>query len=119
MRTRVWMASLLLVFAGGLLVWRRGDSAEPSCASLEQETSELARAVSAAERALQVTSAQYQTGRTSYLQVIVSQAVVLADQRATINLLTRRLAASVSWIQALGGGWVETNLDAVRDHPYS
>ena len=28
MRQRVWMAGLLLVFAGGLLVWR-GDSAEP------------------------------------------------------------------------------------------
>jgi len=82
---------------------------------LEQETSELRRATAAAQRALDVSTAQYTAGTTPYLQVLVSQTIVLADQRAEINLLTRRLAASVSLIQALGGGWDTTKLPSVGE----
>jgi NodT family efflux transporter outer membrane factor (OMF) lipoprotein len=82
---------------------------------LEQETTEVERATTSAQRALDVTSAQYSAGTTPYLQVLTSQTVVLADQRAQINLLTRRLAASVSLIQALGGGWDTSKLPSASD----
>jgi len=41
---------------------------------------------------------------TSYLQVITSQTATLQDQRAATVMLTRRMLASMSLIQALGGG---------------
>ena len=77
---------------------------------LETETAQQDRATAAAERAFSVSSAQYQAGTATYLQVLIAQTVVFQDQRASINLLTRRLAASVSLIQALGGGWDASKL---------
>jgi NodT family efflux transporter outer membrane factor (OMF) lipoprotein len=82
---------------------------------LEQEGAELARAVSAAERSLAVSSAQYSAGTAPYLQVLIAQTVVLGDQRAIINLLTRRLSASVNLIQALGGGWDTSKLPSASE----
>jgi outer membrane protein TolC len=82
---------------------------------LEQEGAELARAVSAAERSLAVSSAQYSAGTAPYLQVLIAQTVVLGDQRAIINLLTRRLSASVNLIQALGGGWDASKLPSASE----
>jgi outer membrane protein TolC len=40
---------------------------------------------------------------------------VLGDQRAIINLLTRRLSASVNLIQALGGGWDTSKLPSASE----
>jgi NodT family efflux transporter outer membrane factor (OMF) lipoprotein len=77
---------------------------------LEEEDVQLARATAAAGRSLKVSSAQYESGTAPYLQVLIAETVVLGDQRSTINLLTRRLAASVSLIQALGGGWDTSKL---------
>jgi NodT family efflux transporter outer membrane factor (OMF) lipoprotein len=77
---------------------------------LEQETSKVADTVSAAARALTVSTAQYKAGTTDYLVVITSQTSLLNAQRTAVDLLTRRLAASVSLVQALGGGWDATQL---------
>jgi NodT family efflux transporter outer membrane factor (OMF) lipoprotein len=82
---------------------------------LESETAELTRATAAAQRSLDVSSAQYTAGTAPYLQVLTAQTVVLNDQRATINLLQRRLAASVSLIQALGGGWDTSKMPTASD----
>jgi outer membrane protein TolC len=46
----------------------------------------------------------------SYLQVITSQTATLQNQRAAVEILTRRMVASVSLIQALGGGWDRSQL---------
>jgi NodT family efflux transporter outer membrane factor (OMF) lipoprotein len=72
---------------------------------LEQETAKVADTVNAAARALTVSTAQYKAGTTDYLVVITSQTALLNAQRTAVDLLTRRLAASVGLIEALGGGW--------------
>jgi NodT family efflux transporter outer membrane factor (OMF) lipoprotein len=72
---------------------------------LGQEEDIVDRAVKAAEESLNVSTIQYRSGSTSYLQVIDSQTSVLQNQRSAANILTRRLVASVDLIQALGGGW--------------
>jgi NodT family efflux transporter outer membrane factor (OMF) lipoprotein len=62
-------------------------------------------AVDAAQQSLAVTMNQYQAGIVSYLNVIVGQAIALNNQSTAVNILGRRLNASVLLVQALGGGW--------------
>jgi outer membrane protein TolC len=38
----------------------------------------------------------------------------LADERAAVDILRRRMTASVSLIKALGGGWSSASLPSVK-----
>jgi NodT family efflux transporter outer membrane factor (OMF) lipoprotein len=77
---------------------------------LEQEAKATAQAVDAAERSLKIATDQYKAGTTSYLTVITAQALALQNERTAVDLLTRRMAASVGLVQALGGGWDSSTL---------
>jgi NodT family efflux transporter outer membrane factor (OMF) lipoprotein len=72
---------------------------------LTDEATDTDRAVKAAQQSLDISTHQYRSGINSYLQVITSQTANLQNQRAATDILTRRMLASVSLIQALGGGW--------------
>jgi len=48
---------------------------------------------------------QYQAGIVSYLNVVVAQTIALTNERTAVDILGRRLNASVLLIKALGGGW--------------
>jgi len=78
--------------------------------ALEQESVEQAQAVNYADRSLTLANAQYQGGITTYLQVITAQEIALSNQVTQVALKTRRMTASVSLIQALGGGWDSSQL---------
>jgi NodT family efflux transporter outer membrane factor (OMF) lipoprotein len=67
-------------------------------------------AIKAAQESLDVSTYQYKAGVASYLQVITAQAFVLQDKLASVNVHTRRMAASVLLIEALGGGWNAASL---------
>ena len=77
---------------------------------LEQEQTTEAAARQAAQDAVDIAVAQYQAGTADYLAVIVLQAALLQAQRLEIDILTRRLTASVLLIEALGGGWDQSQL---------
>lgn len=77
---------------------------------LAEEAGVEARAVRAAGQSLNISTIQYKGGVVSYLQVITAQTVALQTQRAAVDILTRRLSASVLLIQALGGGWDTSQL---------
>jgi NodT family efflux transporter outer membrane factor (OMF) lipoprotein len=77
---------------------------------LSDENDKLQQTIRSADRALNIASAQYRAGTTSYLTVITSQATLLGSQRSAIQLLSRRLTASVLLIEALGGGWDSSRL---------
>ena len=68
------------------------------------------KAVKDAQYSLDISTAQYKAGTVAYLQVITSQAAALQAERAAVDVLTRRMTASVLLIQALGGGWNAANL---------
>jgi NodT family efflux transporter outer membrane factor (OMF) lipoprotein len=72
---------------------------------LRQEADVQEAAVSDAEQSLAVTMNQYQAGIVSYLNVIVAQTIALSNQRTAVDVLGRRLNASVLLVKALGGGW--------------
>jgi outer membrane protein TolC len=46
--------------------------------------------------------------------VVVTQAIVLSDQRAAVNIERRRMAASVALVKALGGGWTVADLPSAE-----
>jgi NodT family efflux transporter outer membrane factor (OMF) lipoprotein len=77
---------------------------------LEQEQATEAEARKAAQDAVDIATAQYTAGTADYLAVIVLQAALLTAERQEIDILTRRLTASVLLIEALGGGWDESQL---------
>jgi NodT family efflux transporter outer membrane factor (OMF) lipoprotein len=80
---------------------------------LEQETGATNETVKAAQTALDITTAQYKAGISTYLQVETSQTALFAEQEALVNLLTRRMVSSVLLVEALGGGWDTSQLPAV------
>ncbi|HYC36721.1 MAG TPA: efflux transporter outer membrane subunit [Usitatibacter sp.] len=58
-----------------------------------------------ARESVVLTVNQYKAGTVSYLNVVQVQATQLAEERQTVQLLGRRLAATIALIRALGGGW--------------
>jgi NodT family efflux transporter outer membrane factor (OMF) lipoprotein len=72
---------------------------------LEQEAQAEADAVRAAQDALDIANEQYRAGTIDYLTVIIEQTTLLTAKRTALDILTRRLTASVLLIEALGGGW--------------
>jgi NodT family efflux transporter outer membrane factor (OMF) lipoprotein len=77
---------------------------------LEQEAQAQDAAVKAAEQSLGIVTEQYKAGTSDYLNVITTQTIALTDERTAVDILTRRLTASVLLIEALGGGWDSSQL---------
>jgi NodT family efflux transporter outer membrane factor (OMF) lipoprotein len=82
---------------------------------LEQEAAKVDETVKSSDRALVVSTAQYKAGTVNYLTVITAQATLLTAQVTAVNLLTRRFTASVSLVQALGGGWSINQMPSQED----
>lgn len=70
----------------------------------EESTTEDA-AVDAAKHSLALSTTRYRGGVTSYLEVTTAQSATLSNEVTAVDLLTRRMAASVLLVKALGGGW--------------
>jgi NodT family efflux transporter outer membrane factor (OMF) lipoprotein len=77
---------------------------------LRRESEAQRQAVDAARRALSKVGNRYENGAITYLNVVVTQAIVLSDQRAAVRIERRRMAASVGLVKALGGGWSTADL---------
>jgi len=72
---------------------------------LEQEAREQRRAVESSQQSLELFINRYRGGVDNYLQVITAQTATLSNQRTEIDILRRRIGASVLLVKALGGGW--------------
>ncbi len=77
---------------------------------LEREAVQADDAVKAARQSLDIATAQYKAGVVSSLEVITAQTTLLQSRRSQVDLVTRRLLASVQLIEALGGGWDASRL---------
>ncbi len=86
---------------------------------LDDEAMAQQAAVAAAEHSLELSSNRYKGGVVSYLEVTTAQSTALADERAAVDILRRRMVASVSLIKALGGGWTSANLPVVKADSHS
>jgi NodT family efflux transporter outer membrane factor (OMF) lipoprotein len=77
---------------------------------LENEATIQDAAVAAAQHSLDLSNSRYKGGVANYLEVTTAQSAALGDERADVDVLTRRMAASVLLIKALGGGWNTSQL---------
>ena len=77
---------------------------------LENETQQQQQAIASSQESLELFTNRYKGGVDTYLQVITAQTIELANERNAIDILRRRLDASVLLVKALGGGWDVSNL---------
>jgi len=80
---------------------------------LEEEATVQQAALAASERALALSTNRYKGGIATYLEVVIAQSAALNNRRTALNILARRLTASVFLIKALGGGWDTSKLPAL------
>lgn len=80
---------------------------------LDEEARVQANAVAASERSLTLANNRYRGGVASYLDVIIAQSFALQNERAAVNILMRRMSATVLLLRALGGGWNVSTLPVV------
>ena len=71
-------------------------------ARVQEDAARLAR------ETVVLTTNQYRAGTVGVLNVVIVQAAQLNEERETLTLLGRRIAATITLIRALGGTW-ETN----------
>ncbi len=81
---------------------------------LETESQQQKEATASAEQSLDLFQTRYEGGVDTYLQVVTWQTSALLNERAEIDLMRRRLDASVLLIKALGGGWDAARLTALK-----
>jgi NodT family efflux transporter outer membrane factor (OMF) lipoprotein len=79
---------------------------------LSNESKTQRDAVEAAEESLALSTNRYKGGLVTYLEVITAQSIALANERSEVDILRRRMDASVLLIKALGGGWNANTLPA-------
>ncbi len=72
---------------------------------LETESQQQHETTASAEQSLDLFNIRYEGGVDTYLQVITYQTAALNNERADIDIMRRRLDASVLLVKALGGGW--------------
>ena len=72
---------------------------------LQEEAKTEAAAVTAAQRSLDLSTTRYKGGVTNYLEVTTAQSAALSDEVTALDILIRRMNASVLLIKAIGGGW--------------
>jgi NodT family efflux transporter outer membrane factor (OMF) lipoprotein len=72
---------------------------------LSEEAAVQQEAARAARESVALTLNQYKAGTVSYLDVVQVQTTQLSEERSTVSILERRLAAAVALIRSLGGSW--------------
>jgi NodT family efflux transporter outer membrane factor (OMF) lipoprotein len=80
--------------------------------SLEAAAENKAEAVKSARAALSIMNNQQQVGIIHYPTLISAQTAALDSEKVGLDILAKRLVASVNLMKALGGGWQPSELDA-------
>jgi len=77
---------------------------------LELQVQVQEQTVKDANLAVQLTLNQYKAGTVAYTSVVTAQTIALGDATTLLAIRQNRLVASVTLIQALGGGWNSASL---------
>jgi len=83
----------------------------------DTEAAQQGAAVKASEESLRLEIIRYKAGVDSFLNVITTENIALSDERTAVELVGRRMSATVSLIRSLGGGWDVSQLPWKGDIP--
>jgi NodT family efflux transporter outer membrane factor (OMF) lipoprotein len=82
---------------------------------LSQEAQQQNEATASAQESLQIFTDRYIGGADPYLQVLTAQTITLQNERNDVDILRRRMDASVLLVKALGGGWSTSQLPKIAE----
>ena len=77
---------------------------------LSKEIQQEQQAVESAQTYLKLEQARYDTGVDPYVDVLIAQTTLLADQQTLNNLQVQQMTSAVALVEALGGGWDRSQL---------
>jgi NodT family efflux transporter outer membrane factor (OMF) lipoprotein len=80
---------------------------------LQEQASVEVEAVKTAQEAERLTLNQYKAGTVPYSSVITAQAAALQAEETALGVTENRLTASVTLIEAIGGGWDANKLPGI------
>jgi NodT family efflux transporter outer membrane factor (OMF) lipoprotein len=83
-------------------------------AALDHATQQARTAVATWQRVFDMTTARYEGGASTYLEVIIAQQALLNSERQAAQLVGQQLVTSVFLIKALGGGWQGASLASTQ-----
>jgi len=81
---------------------------------LSKEIQQEQQAVDSAGTYLKLEQARYDTGIDPYLDVLLAQTTVLADQQTLNALQVQQMTSAVALVEALGGGWDRSQLPSTQ-----
>ncbi|WP_263382199.1 efflux transporter outer membrane subunit [Granulicella arctica] len=81
---------------------------------LGQQRKEQQDAVVAAQRYYALSNVRYKTGVDTYLNVFTAETSLLSNQQTGINIYVQQLTSTVQLIEALGGGWDNSQLPSEK-----
>jgi NodT family efflux transporter outer membrane factor (OMF) lipoprotein len=81
---------------------------------LSKEIQQEQQAVNSAGTYLKLEQARYETGVDPYVDVLIAQTTVLADQQTLNALQIQQMTSAVALVEALGGGWDRSQLPDPR-----
>ena len=77
---------------------------------LEQEAKVRDQTLASARQAVDLTLNEYKAGTVDYTSVVTAQTTALSAAQSVLSVLQQRQIASVTLIEALGGGWTAADL---------
>jgi NodT family efflux transporter outer membrane factor (OMF) lipoprotein len=77
---------------------------------LSKEIQQEQEAVNSAELQVKLEQSRYETGIDPYIDLLIAQITLLADQQTLNNLQVEQMTYAVALIESLGGGWDRSQL---------
>ena len=93
-----------------LTAFQQVEDALATLRILTQQIQQQRQAVESARVALDLEMKRYETGLDPYINVVTQQNTLLSAQQILAQIEIQRVTASVQLIEALGGGWDNSQL---------
>ena len=81
---------------------------------LSKEIQEQQQAVNSAQTFLKLEQGRYETGIDPFVDVLIAQTTLLANQQTLNNLQVQQMTSAVALVEALGGGWDRSQIPVLN-----
>jgi len=100
-----------------LLAMQEVEDGITGLAALERASNQAGAAVASSRRVLEMATARYEGGATTYLDVISAQQSLLVSERQAAQLRGQQMLTAVLLVKALGGDWQQDGRAAAASAP--